>query len=67
MGKALGLTVVAEGIETTGQFELLRQIGCENGQGFLFAPAVPADHVSELLGHTLGTGQHNPAWAAPAR
>jgi len=67
MGKALGLTVVAEGIETTEQFELLRQIGCENGQGFLFAPAVPADHVSELLGRTLGTGQHNPARAAPAR
>jgi EAL domain-containing protein (putative c-di-GMP-specific phosphodiesterase class I) len=67
MGKALGLTVVAEGIETAEQFELLRQIGCENGQGYLFAPAVPADHVSELLGRTLGTGQHDPAQAAPAR
>jgi hypothetical protein len=60
MGKALGLAVVAEGIETTEQLELLRQIGCESGQGFLFAPAVPADDVSELFGRTLGTGQHNP-------
>jgi diguanylate cyclase (GGDEF)-like protein/PAS domain S-box-containing protein len=45
----LDLTVIAEGIETTGQFEYLRRLGCEFGQGFLFSPAVPADEVKGML------------------
>ena len=39
----LGLEVVAEGIETTPQLELLRSLGCQYGQGFLFSPSQPAD------------------------
>ena len=37
LGKRLGLTVVAEGIEEPAQLERLRAMGCELGQGFLFA------------------------------
>ena len=37
LGRRLGLTVIAEGIEDDGQLQRLRQMGCEYGQGFLFA------------------------------
>jgi diguanylate cyclase (GGDEF)-like protein len=53
LGQRLGITVLAEGIETEGQFARLRQLGCELGQGFLFSPAVPADHVASLLERSL--------------
>jgi PAS domain S-box-containing protein len=46
----LGLKVVAEGIETQTQLDLLRKIGCELGQGYFFSK--PADHetIEKLLG-----------------
>ena len=37
LARNLGLTVIAEGIETDAQLALLRKLGCEGGQGFLFA------------------------------
>lgn len=43
LGHALGLQVVAEGVETRAQAELLRQMGCDIFQGFLFAKPMPAD------------------------
>lgn len=42
LGHALGLNVVAEGVETTTQAALLREIGCDIFQGFLFARPMPA-------------------------
>ncbi|MEN9844101.1 MAG: hypothetical protein RLZZ612_1930 [Pseudomonadota bacterium] len=42
MAHALGLQVVAEGIETQIQCQLLTQLGCDAGQGFLFARPMPA-------------------------
>ena len=42
--------VVAEGVEQSEQFEILREIGCESVQGFLFSEPVPAEEVSKLLG-----------------
>lgn len=40
LGRSLGLNVVAEGIETIDQAKLLREMGCHEGQGFLWSPAV---------------------------
>jgi EAL domain-containing protein (putative c-di-GMP-specific phosphodiesterase class I) len=46
---ALGLTVTAEGVETTQQLEVLRALGCRQAQGYLFARPVPAEEVPQLL------------------
>ncbi len=42
MSKALGLQVIAEGVETEAQQAMLKQLGCDAAQGFLYSPAVPA-------------------------
>jgi EAL domain-containing protein (putative c-di-GMP-specific phosphodiesterase class I) len=41
VGQGLGLTVVAEGVETEGQRKKLAELGCEVVQGFFYAPALP--------------------------
>ena len=43
VARSLGMGTVAEGIETPGQARLLRSLGCDKGQGFVFArPMTPA-------------------------
>jgi diguanylate cyclase (GGDEF)-like protein len=49
MGRSLDLTMVAEGIEQIGQVAALRGIGCELGQGYLFARPMPASEVEAFL------------------
>jgi EAL domain-containing protein (putative c-di-GMP-specific phosphodiesterase class I) len=49
MGGALGMKTVAEGIETERQRLKLTELGCDLGQGWLFAKAMPGDEVSALL------------------
>jgi diguanylate cyclase (GGDEF)-like protein/PAS domain S-box-containing protein len=49
LADALGLHVLAEGIETRDQLELLRRYGCQKGQGYYFERPVPADRVPALL------------------
>ncbi|MCA2218195.1 EAL domain-containing protein [Jidongwangia harbinensis] len=49
MGTNLGLEVIAEGIETTGQRDQLRQTDCTYGQGYLFSRPVAADDAAEFL------------------
>ena len=39
MGHALGLTVIAEGVETPDQADMLRMLGCQCAQGALYADA----------------------------
>jgi diguanylate cyclase (GGDEF)-like protein len=43
---ALGIDVVAEGVETEPQARLLRTMGCAFGQGFLYSAAIPFDRVA---------------------
>jgi diguanylate cyclase (GGDEF)-like protein/PAS domain S-box-containing protein len=50
VGHTLGLTVVAEGIETEAQRAELIELGITVGQGYLFAPPLPADQLGTLLG-----------------
>jgi diguanylate cyclase (GGDEF)-like protein len=49
IARALGMTVTAEGVETTIQKEFLQALGCDNAQGFLFGRPVPYDEVAKLL------------------
>jgi EAL domain-containing protein (putative c-di-GMP-specific phosphodiesterase class I) len=49
LARVMGMDVVAEGIETREQYNLLRQLGCRYGQGFLFARPAPAETVSRML------------------
>jgi EAL domain-containing protein (putative c-di-GMP-specific phosphodiesterase class I) len=50
LGHALGLRVVAEGVETDTQLAHLRSVGCDGAQGFLFSRPLPEDAVAALLG-----------------
>ncbi len=50
IAKHLDILVVAEGIETYQQAELLQRLGCTIGQGFLFARPMTADNCFKLLG-----------------
>ncbi|WP_199093112.1 EAL domain-containing protein [Bosea sp. ASV33] len=50
LGRALGLRVCAEGVETAEQHRFLQAIGCHELQGFLFSKAVPATEIDRLLG-----------------
>jgi PAS domain S-box-containing protein len=45
----LGLKVVAEGVETEAQLDLLRHLGCERAQGYLFSKPVDHDTILKLL------------------
>jgi len=54
MARALGLGVVAEGVETQAQLECLRALECSAYQGFLFSPAVPAAQFDRLLALEFG-------------
>jgi diguanylate cyclase (GGDEF)-like protein len=50
LGHRLGLCVVAEGVETDEQLALLRDLGCDGAQGFLFSQPMPEEGVGSLLG-----------------
>ncbi|MDQ3514300.1 MAG: EAL domain-containing protein [Chloroflexota bacterium] len=58
--KMLGLRVTAEGIETERQCELLRRMGCEMGQGYLFARPGAADAVLAMVNGEATPGLRRP-------
>jgi sensor c-di-GMP phosphodiesterase-like protein len=49
LGRSLGLTVVAEGVENQEQLDFLAAEGCHGAQGFLLAPPLPASDMAKLL------------------
>jgi diguanylate cyclase (GGDEF)-like protein/PAS domain S-box-containing protein len=61
LGHALGMTVCAEGVETPAQAERLRRLGCDEGQGWHFAAALPREDLLEVLRDPAG-----PPWPGPA-
>jgi EAL domain-containing protein (putative c-di-GMP-specific phosphodiesterase class I) len=55
LGRALGMGVVIEGVETEEQRVLLRLAGCSEMQGYLFAKPTPRDEIDRLLAHANST------------
>jgi EAL domain-containing protein (putative c-di-GMP-specific phosphodiesterase class I) len=49
LGRALQLVVMAEGVETWEQLELVRAEGCTEVQGYYFSPPVPAGDIRRML------------------
>jgi diguanylate cyclase (GGDEF)-like protein/PAS domain S-box-containing protein len=50
LAHALGLKVVAEGVESTSQLQILRSLGCDLAQGFLFSRPLPAEDIGSAFG-----------------
>ena len=63
LGGTLGLRVVAEGIETPDQLDFLRTIGCEQGQGYLFAKPLGAPELERFLREKGRAGAIEPSIA----
>lgn len=75
LAEALGLQVVAEGVETPRQLDQLRRLRCGMAQGYLFSPPVPAEVATELLTHPPiesrrwyldGAGRSSPSPSSPS-
>jgi diguanylate cyclase (GGDEF)-like protein len=60
LGRALGLSVLVEGVETEHQRVLLRLAGCDEMQGFLFAKPAPASAIDVLLEKARQDGMPRP-------
>jgi diguanylate cyclase (GGDEF)-like protein/PAS domain S-box-containing protein len=61
LAQNLGMDVVAEGVETREQLAILRKLGCEYGQGFLFSKPVDADGAERIIAETRAVASHAPA------
>ena len=59
LGHSLGLTVVAEGIETQEQLHYMRDHHCDEYQGYLFSRPLPPDEFGELLRSSVSADEHS--------
>jgi diguanylate cyclase (GGDEF)-like protein len=66
LGRELGFTVLAEGVETEEQLDMLAALGCEQVQGYLIAPPLPAAQAHALMRRRWGARKLSVA-AAGAR
>jgi diguanylate cyclase (GGDEF)-like protein len=66
LGRALGLSVLVEGVETEQQRVLLRLAGCDEMQGFLFAKPAPAAAIDRLLSQQKQNAVSKPSSSATA-
>lgn len=53
LAATLGITVIAEGVESADQASYLREVGCPSAQGWLFSKALPDAEVTDLLSRTF--------------
>ena len=60
LAQRLGITALAEGIETESQYRTLTTIGCEAGQGYLLARPLPAPEARRLAEHATTQPIHHP-------
>jgi len=51
LGHGLQMKVIAEGVETREQLTFLRAHDCDQMQGFYFSPAVPGEHLRQMVAH----------------
>jgi diguanylate cyclase (GGDEF)-like protein len=56
LGRSLGISTTAEGVETEEQFDLVRLEGCTEVQGYIFSPPLPASAIAELLSTPAAVG-----------
>jgi EAL domain-containing protein (putative c-di-GMP-specific phosphodiesterase class I) len=63
MAHAVGLTVVAEGVETREQEQYLRASGCDSAQGYLYARPQPADAITKVL--AAAAREDGQGWTMP--
>ena len=54
IAKSKRIETIAEGIENTGQEDILRQAGCDYGQGYLYGKPMPASKMEEFFEHNSG-------------
>jgi PAS domain S-box-containing protein len=66
LGQSLGITVVAEGVETTDEERVLRALGCDLGQGWLYGKPMPLAEARRAL-HLFASGEdaNEPLDASP--
>ncbi|MCU1300498.1 MAG: hypothetical protein JWQ87_782 [Candidatus Sulfotelmatobacter sp.] len=67
LAHGLRLKVVAEGVETQAQADLLTDIGCELAQGYLYSKPVPAETIEQLLSNAANASANTRAKAASSR
>jgi hypothetical protein len=66
LGKELGIAVIAEGVETEQQFQVLKNLGCLQVQGYLLARPIPQKEARDVIKQWGGRHHHRAAIGAAA-